>query len=350
MEEKKGLIDLGKILSTIWGKKKKYFIAWVITFILACIWIFPQPRFYTSEVSLAPEAVSEDAGGLAGIASSFGINISAGGADAIYPMLYPDLMQSNDFVVSLFGIKITNEDSTINTDYYTYLAKHQKQNWLTYPFMKAFYSVKNSIAGKKAARPNTGNLKSIDPFRLSAYDYELTELIKTKVQCDVDKKTDVITITVKDQDPLVSALIADSVRQHLQDFIIKYRTKKARIDVDHYQHLADSAKIEYDASVSKYAEYCDANSNIILQVSVSERDQLENDMQLKYNTYTAMCTQLEAMKAKLQEKTPAFTILKSASVPIKPAGPKRVIFILGMLVLVTIIMTLYFCRNIFFTR
>ena len=60
-------------------------------------------------------------------------------------------------------------------------------------------------------------------------------------------------------------------------------------------------------------------------------------MQLKYNTYTAMCTQLEAMKAKLQERTPAFTTLKSATVPIQPAGPKRMIFVIGMLILATIV-------------
>jgi uncharacterized protein involved in exopolysaccharide biosynthesis len=81
--------------------------------------------------------------------------------------------------------------------------------------------------------------------------------------------------------------------------------------------------------------FCDANQDIILQSVNSKRDALEQDMQFKYNTYTALNTQLEAVKAKLQERTPAFTILKNATVPIKPAGPKRVLFILGMLILVT---------------
>jgi len=60
---------------------------------------------------------------------------------------------------------------------------------------------------------------------------------------------------------------------------------------------------------------------------------LENDMQLKFNTYTAMQTQLQQAKAKVQERTPAFTLLKGASVPIKPSGPKRMIFVLGMVFL-----------------
>jgi uncharacterized protein involved in exopolysaccharide biosynthesis len=58
-------------------------------------------------------------------------------------------------------------------------------------------------------------------------------------------------------------------------------------------------------------------------------------MQMKYNLYTAMNTRLEAAMAKVQESTPVFTTLKSASVPLKPAGPKRIIFIVVWLFLTT---------------
>lgn len=61
-------------------------------------------------------------------------------------------------------------------------------------------------------------------------------------------------------------------------------------------------------------------------------------MQLKYNNYTAMQTQLQAARAKLRENTPAFTLLKGAAVPTKATGPKRMIFVIGMLLLVTIIL------------
>ena len=161
--------------------------------------------------------------------------------------------------------------------------------------------------------------------------------ISKKISCSVDQRTDVISISVKDQDRLVCALVADSVRQHLQDFIIMYRTKKARIDVQHYQTLADSCKREYDMSVRKYSNFCDSNRGLILQSKLSERDELENDMQMKYNAYSAMQNQLEAMKVKVQEKTPAFTTLKSATVPLEPAGPRRMIFTAFMLILSTLI-------------
>ena len=46
-----------------------------------------------------------------------------------------------------------------------------------------------------------------------------------------------------------------------------------------------------------------------------------------------MVTQYQAAKAKVQERTPAFTMIKGAAVPIKPSGPKRMIFVIAMTIL-----------------
>ncbi len=341
---KRDVIDLEKISSRLWSKKKTFFIVWPIVAILSVLWILPEPRFYKCSVSLAPESGGENAmGGLANIASSFGVNVGVGGSDAIYPELYPELMENNLFVVSLLKVKVKTLDESVSADYYTYMSKHQKKNWLTTPFKKLFKGIGSLFVAPKDGKPS--GIKSLNPYKLSKYDYDLVEKVKGKITCSVDKKTDVISISVEDQDPQVCATMADSVREHLQNFIIDYRTHKARIDVDHYQALTDSANNEYNKAVAKYSAYCDANQDVMLQIAISERDKLENDMQQKYNTYTAMNTQLEMMKVKLQERTPAFTTLKIASVPTKPAGPKRMMFVLGMLVFSTIITAFWLVRK-----
>ncbi len=343
-QQDKDVIDIGKIIALLYSKKRKFIKLWIIVFALAALWIFPKPRYYTCEVALAPETSGDDvAGGLAGIASSFGINIGSTGSDAIYPLLYPELMESNNFIVSLLNINVTTEDGTVSTDYFTYLKKHQKQNWLTKPFKDATKAVAKLFIKEPEGKPLSA--AQLDAFRLSKKDFELVESVKEKITCSVDKKTEVITINVQDQDPLVCATLADSVSQRLQAFIINYRTHKTRIDVLHYQSLADSALAEYNNAIRKYSIYCDANQDILLQTEISERDKLESEMQLKYNTYTAMNTQLEMMKAKLQERTPAFTILKAPSVPIKPAGPKRVIFIITMLILASAAAAIWMARK-----
>ena len=68
-------------------------------------------------------------------------------------------------------------------------------------------------------------------------------------------------------------------------------------------------------------------------------------MQMAFNVYTALNQQLEQAKAKVQECTPAFTTLKCASVPVKPSGPKRVMFVLGMLILTFFGTTYYIVKG-----
>ena len=81
--------------------------------------------------------------------------------------------------------------------------------------------------------------------------------------------------------------------------------------------------------------------DVMLESVKAKRNDLENDMQLKYNTYSTMMTQYQAAKAKVQERTPAFTLVQGAAVPIKPSGPKRMLFVIGMCVLAVIVTSLY---------
>lgn len=328
-------IDFAKIWPALLSKKKLFFRVWGITFILSCIWILPQPRYYTTEVSVAPEsAEAKDMGNLASLASNFGVNIGNGSSDAIYPQLYPDLFESTKFLVGLLDIKVRTQDGEVETDYYTYMKDHQKQNILLWPFLplkrwlsSVFSKPEEEIPGKDGKR--------FDPFELSWTTNGIIKKIQDNVQCTYSRTTDVVTIEVTDQDPLVCALLADSIKQHLQDFVTEYRTKKSRIDLEYYEKLTAEAKAMYDKSRLKYAAFSDASTNVSLRSVELKMQDMENDMQAKYNIYTAMSTRLEAAAAKVQESTPAFTELKNATVPIKPAGPKRMIFVAVMLFLAT---------------
>ena len=338
VNDKKSAIDIKEIAKTMFARKKTYFKVWAVVFVLSCIWIFPQPRYYNCEVAIAPEtAEASVGGGLASLASSFGVNIgNMSSSDAIFPELYPDLFESNEFLVDLLDIKVTTKKNDLTTDYYDYLMNHQKENVLLMPFIwtseklrKMFSTPEKPIKGK--------NGKRFDPFRLNKDVHEIIEQVATNIDCNYSKTTGVVTISVTDQDPVVCALLADSVKEHLQNFITEYRTKKARIDYEHYKQLTADAKCQYEKARQAYGRYSDAEMDVVLESYKSKQEDMENEMQLRYNVYTALNTRLEAALAKVQEKTPAFTTLKCASVPIKPAGPKRIVFVVSMLILSTIV-------------
>ena len=334
-------INLSRIIKLSLQNWKLFSIVLITSFIVSCVIVLSKPRYYTCEVKLAPEIELPSNGSLGSIASSFGFDIgSAISQDAISPTLYPDLFESNDFVIRLFDIKVKNYDNTIKTDYYTYLKDYQKHPW--WSGIKGWV---NNLFKPKEPSAKINVIGKPDAFRLTKMQSDIAATIKANIKCHVDKKTDVITISVTDQDKLICATMADSVKVILQNFITDYRTNKARVDLEYYTKLTQDAKKDYEEARRKYGNYADANTDIVLESYKAKQADMENDMQLKYNTYTALNNQLQATKAKVQERTPAFTILKCASVPIKPSGPKRMIFIIGVMFLAFTCTLLYILRK-----
>lgn len=323
------VIDLRLMFQKIWQRKMLFVKVLPIVFILSCLYIICIPRYYTSDTKMAPEMENSMSGGTLGsIASSFGIDLGdMQTTDAITPLLYPDLMEDNKFVCDLFNIQVETQDGEIKTSYYEYLKKHQKSPW----WSKILYPIKNLFKSKEKNAVLTGG--KFNPYKLSRKDDEIAGAVRSNIALVIDKKTGVISINTKAQDALVCKTLADSVRTRLQAFITEYRTNKARTDLDYYKKLMEDAKTSYEKARRLYGSYSDANSEVILESYRAKQNDLENDMQLKYNNYTAMVTQYQAAKAKVQERTPAFTMIKGASVPVKPSGPKRMIFVLIMLFL-----------------
>ncbi len=327
-------IRISEILRLVWDNKMRFIKVGAVTFVLACAYILCIPRYYRSEVRLVPEAENAiNASSLASIASTFGFDIGLGqSTDAISPEIYPDLFESNDFMVDLLGIGVRTEDGTVQTDYYTYLKEYQKST----PWGPTLRRVKNFFKFKKkqpVGMEGVGEDGKLNAFMLSENDNALVELARASIRCGIDKKTGIVSIQVEDQDRLIAATMADSVRMRLQDFITTYRTNKARVDVDYYQKLCAEAQQEYEISIERFGAYADTHSGSLRQSFQSRREALESDMQLKLTTLTALKQQLQSAQAKVQERTPAFTVLQNATVAVKPAGPKRMIFVALMLML-----------------
>lgn len=330
MEDKQTseVIDLRIVVQKLWKNKKLFYKTLAIAFVLSCIYILGIPRTYKTDVKLAPEMENSMSGGaLSSIASSFGFDLSSmQTTDAISPLLYPDLMEDNKFVTNLFGIHVESKDGEIKSTYYEYLKKHQKKSLWGYPIRW----IKSILPKEKEIGLGKGKN---DPYMLSRDDDKLVESIRENITLDIDKRTGVITVEAKTQDPLICRTMADSVTARLQNFITDYRTNKARNDMEYYKKLTSEAKIAYERARQRYGSFADANTDIVLESFRAKQNDLENDMQLKYNNYTTLNTQLQAAIAKVQERTPAFTVIKGAAVPVKASGPKRMIFVLGMMVL-----------------
>lgn len=329
LEEEESSIDFKAILTALWKHKLLYIIVLPLSIVIGAIYAKSLPKYYKCQVTLAPELGGGATGGgaLSSLASSMGYKVggSKSDADAITPTLYPDLMNSVDFKTSLFSVKVHRMDSSKVMSYYDYLLYYQKTPWWS-----KLFSGKDTIRQEK-----------LNPFMLTKKQTAIAEVINTNVVCDVDNKTGVITIDVTDQDPLIAATMADSVKNRLQTFITKYRTNKARNDLETTKKLCIEAKRRYEKVRQQYGAFSDANQEVILESVRSKQEDLENDMQLQFNNYNALAASLQAAYAKVQAVTPVFTTLQSATVPTQKAGPKGSQIVLIFLLVGILTPTIY---------
>lgn len=332
MEEKKERIiniSIPAVIKILLTDKRKICIYSFTAGVIGVLLAFGTPKIYKSTVILAPEeSGSSFSGSISSLAAMVGMNMKIGQTgDALYPEIYPDLMESTGFIVDMFPVKVTKSKTGEKYSYFDYLQKHQEMAFYDYP-MEWFRRLVEFLSSDE--QPASDH--KINPKHLTKKEYDVAKNIMGRIKCSVDKKTNVITIVVEDQDPIIAATIADSAQVHLQQAITNYRTKKARIDLEYMEKLFAEANQQYIKARQKYASFGDANSKVVLQSVQSKLDELENDMQLKYNIYQQVVEQRQLAKAKVQERTPAFTIVQDAMVPIKHSSrPKIVTLIIWML-------------------
>lgn len=332
------VLDFRQLWQAVKKHRRLYYRLLPLTVVVVYLIALGYPDYYRCKVTLVPE--SNTGGGslgtLSSLASSFGFSLgngsSNGNADAITPKLYPDLMNSVDFTTSLFAIKVQRDSDTQAMTYYEYLRDYQKDAWWK-EAEDAFFELFSTPEKKK--------MEKVNLFRLTPEQKGITGLIKKNVVCMVDKKTDIISIDVTDQDPLVAATVADSVRNRLQEALTEYRTTKARHDLAYVKALHQEAKRDYDRSCELYADFMDTNQELVLESVRQKQTKLENEMQLRYNNYNALSAQLLAALAKVQEETPAFTTLERATVPLVKDGPRRGRIVMASVFLVFVLLTLW---------
>ena len=326
MKEQKSSIDYGKLLKDLLKHKKLFYKVLAITFVVACVYAMSLPSYYKCKVTLSPEmSTTRSSSSLASLASSFGVNLKgmSNNSEALFPTLYPDLMNSTNFLTGLFTIPVTIEgnkkkgepDRTMT--YYEYLTTEQKRTWWSAAIGGAQKWV-ISLFTDSVPEPD-----KVDPFRLTKKQAAVIKAIDKKIVCKVDKKTMVISIEVTDQNPVICATMADSVKVRLQDAITDYRTSKARVDLEYNKKVYEEAEARLRQFSDEYARFADGNQKAFLQSVRQKQSELEDKLTVQRGICRQLASQVQQAEMRVQEATPAFTTLQNATVPVKRDGPVR---------------------------
>lgn len=320
-------IDLAEMASTLWKKKKKICLWCIIGFAIGVVVALSIPKEYSTSVKLAPELgdTKASSGGLSALASMAGFSAgSSTGSDAVYPMLYPDVVSSTPFLTGLFDVVVTTSDGESMT-LQEFMAENKS------PWWSAIFGLPGKAIGLfKGSTEETDSIgHTVDNFQLTTKESELVDALSKRISANVDNKTLVVTIDVKMQDAMVSAIVADTVVSRLQEYVTEYRTNKARKDLQYAEKLNDEAKDNYYKAQQTFADYVDRNQGVSLRSGQVIRDRLENEATLAFNLYNQTSQQVQKAQAKVQETTPVYAVITPATVPVKPSSPRKVMIVIG---------------------
>lgn len=328
-------IDLLALAKTVWGRRRMVLKYAVVGAVAGLIIGFSIPKTYQTTIKLAPEsnAGASSGGNMAGLAAMAGINLNqGGGADGITVAIFPDIVKSTPFLLEFADIPVTlarkkAEDPVVTMSLFEYVTKHQKKAWwkhvMAFPGQAVGWIASIGSDKKEAVRPDT-----LDIFNLPGEYKGFTGKLTSMLSVMNDKKSSMLEVKVTMQDPLVSAVIADSMVSKLQKYMTVYKTQKTRNDLE--QHIKQNADAQgrYYAAEDRLAEAIDQNRNISSESLRNRIERLRNERSIAYNVYNQTASQVEMTKIKLQEETPIATVVEPAIVPDSAAGPnKMMIFV-----------------------
>lgn len=320
MEEEKDIIsiDFGAFFKIIWKEKIAIVFVTLLFVIGGVSYAFFAREEFSTEGTILPEFQSKT-GGLsqfAGLASLAGVDLASmsgglGGVDAVRPDLYPTVIESTPFFLELFKTNVftkKGEKMTFSQFYDKYVLDDdidEEYAKLKYPLNKDYVAV---------TYQTEKNLKDL----------------RKRITSSIDKKTGIITITVKMPDPIVAALVTNFSMGYVKEYVINYRTEKAKRDLNFLAERLDAAKGKYYSNQTKKAQYSDQNqlSMIKVQSADLQRERIESEYKLSSSFYNSLLQKYEEAKLKVQQETPVLKVLEPPVVPNKRSEPKRVIVVI----------------------
>ncbi len=317
-------IDLMELVSKLWKSRKMILLWCLVGAFIGLVAAFSIPKTYSVKAVLTPETQSRVGSGVSSIASMMGVSLD-NSKDAIDVDLYPDVVASTPFMFKLTDLPVKTRNGQLETTLEDYILHHQKKPWWNYIINAPMKAVGWAVG--LVRRPEKEEVQVDTTLDISNLPKEKRMVIKylaRAVQVNVDVKTGKTRLSLQMQDPYVAAAVLDAVVNNLKSYMYDYRTSKARQDVENLTKICEERKLEYYAAHDAYAMITDANKHVVRNSTKAEFQRVQQEVNLAYQVYSQVATQLEGARIKVQQSKPVFAVLEPVTVPIRPSGPGKI--------------------------
>ncbi|MDP7037136.1 MAG: Wzz/FepE/Etk N-terminal domain-containing protein [Candidatus Marinimicrobia bacterium] len=303
MEE--NTISLSDILLTMAEQLKVIVVTTFISVFLTFTYVqFIQvPQYVSWATVLLPENKAGNLGGLAGLASQFGVNVPMGStADLSSPSLYPELLRSRTFAEKILDKEF-------------YLDKYSKKlsllAILTYGDEAPKFDRDKLIAN--AVNKLNGGILAFDQ--------------------DPNSTFSVIKVTA--EDPFFAKKLADVVLAELESLNRFYKSQTVSEKTSFIESRISSVEGELETSEKSLKDFNERNRQISSPALQLDQERLARDVEIQKGIYLTLKQQLELAKIEEVQESSVVQVLDRPAVAISSSNKNLVLsvilsFILGI--------------------
>ena len=275
-------------LHTCLSKWRLYLLATSIALFLGVVVSVSIPRRYAAQVKIADERKETDL--------LLGLNTFAAWAKGALddheglrqPEVYHKLVETREFAEEMSGVTLEG----YGIDYYHHIAQNHREPWW-----------ENWFAPEESEHER------------------VIRIIRDNIRSKAAALYATVTLQVTDQDPVVAALLVDSVRVHLQRHMADYARDRSWRDLLDAEQKMSQAEERYKAARDDYGNFEDTHRDISSAKVQSVEDHLLKEYETAFNEYSKTVTQYRRARALVDKFSYTFAVLKNATVPVKASAP-----------------------------
>jgi uncharacterized protein involved in exopolysaccharide biosynthesis len=325
-------VDLMALTRFIWRERKTIYWAILISVCIGFLVAILSPVRYRSSARLLPlTETKSNLGQLGSLAGLAGVNLSSmmGDATGISPELFPEIVGSYPFLNELINHPLNYQNSDTPVSYFEMTLANPKfevgEFILDYT-VRLPYTIKGLFV--KSGKPVVINTPLGEIVQLNRKQQMVFSRFSQRISVEVDEETNLVSISVELDEPLIAAQIAIKTVSTLQNYIIRYKTSQLEENLRFIEGRYHEKKAEYSAAQKALYEYRDSYRNLVEERMDIRYQELQDAYTISMNVYQGLAQQLEQSKLAVKKETPVFSIVEPVKVPFEKSTPKRTIILI----------------------
>ena len=269
------------------------------------------PPKYTAHLSFALVEKSAGGGGLADLASSFGISglMGSGSSGAFSGDNLLEIMQSPHTIEQTLLTPVVYQAKKQNLVEVYIQFNELRKDWQKNVNNKELQTLAYPIGQKRETFTRTQ-----DSVLNSIYD----KIIKSNALTIArkDKKLSFVNVNFTSKDEVFSKLFEEKLMEETYRFYKETKTAQSRANINMMQAKADSIRRLYESSLYRSAGYSQVNINQALAFAAVPKLKQDNNAQLYATVYTEVLKNLETLKLDMARETPIVQIIDTPRFPL----------------------------------